>query len=39
MAISWLTALNVVPWDKVLENALGVLEKAQGFIDKTALAG
>jgi hypothetical protein len=34
MAISWLSALKVVPWDKVLEHAPGVLEKARGFIDK-----
>ena len=34
MAISWLTALKVVPWDKVLEHAPGVLDKARGFIDK-----
>ena len=34
MAISWLTALKVVPWEKVLEHAPGVLDKARGFIDK-----
>ena len=34
MAISWLTALKIVPWEKVLEHAPGVLEKARGFIDK-----
>ncbi len=34
MAISWLTALKIVPWDKVLEHAPGVMEKARGFIDK-----
>jgi hypothetical protein len=34
MAISWLTALKVVPWDKVLEHAPRVLDKARGFIDK-----
>ena len=34
MAISWLTALKVVPWGKVLEHAPGVLDKARGFIDK-----
>lgn len=34
MAISWLTALKIVPWGKVLEHAPGVLEKALGFIDK-----
>jgi hypothetical protein len=34
MAISWLTALKIVPWGKVLEHAPGVLEKARGFIDK-----
>jgi hypothetical protein len=34
MAISWLTALKVVPWEKVLEHAPGVLDKAKGFIDK-----
>ena len=34
MTISWLSALKVVPWDKVLEHAPGVLEKARGFIDK-----
>ena len=34
MAISWLTALKVVPWDKVLEHAPGVLDKVRGFIDK-----
>jgi len=34
MAIPWLTALKIVPWEKVLEHAPGVLEKARGFIDK-----
>jgi hypothetical protein len=34
MAISWLTALKIVPWGKVLEHAPGVLEKARGFVDK-----
>lgn len=34
MAISWLTALKIVPWEKVLEHAPGVMEKARGFIDK-----
>ena len=34
MAISWLTALKIVPWEKLLEHAPGVLEKARGFIDK-----
>ena len=34
MAISWLTALKIVPWEKVLEHAPGVLDKARGFIDK-----
>jgi hypothetical protein len=34
MALSWLTALKVVPWEKVLEHAPGVLDKARGFIDK-----
>ncbi len=34
MALSWLTALKVVPWDKVLEHAPGVLDKARGYIDK-----
>jgi len=34
MAISWLSALKVVPWDKVMEHAPGVLEKARGLIDK-----
>ena len=34
MALSWLTALKVVPWDKVIEHAPGVLDKARGFIDK-----
>ena len=39
MAISWLTALKVVPWDKVLEHAPGVLDKARGFIDKHRTGG
>jgi len=39
MAISWLTALKVVPWDKVLAHAPGVLEKARGFIDKHRTGG
>ena len=39
MAISWLTALKVVPWDKVLEHAPGVLDKARGFIDKHRTSG
>ena len=34
MALSWLTALKIVPWDKVIEHAPGVLDKARGFIDK-----
>ena len=34
MAITWLTALKIVPWEKVLEHAPGVFEKARGFIDK-----
>ena len=34
MGISWLTALKIVPWEKVLEHAPGVLDKARGFIDK-----
>ena len=34
MALSWLSALKVVPWDKVLEHAPGVLDKARGFMDK-----
>ena len=39
MAISWLTAVKVVPWDKVLEHAPGVLDKARGFIDKHRAGG
>jgi hypothetical protein len=39
MAISWLTALKIVPWDKVLEHAPGVLAKARGFIDKHRTGG
>ena len=39
MAISWLTAVKVVPWDKVLEHAPGVLDKARGFIDKHRTGG
>jgi len=39
MAISWLTALKVVPWDKVLEHAPRVLDKARGFIDKHRTGG
>ena len=31
MAISWLSALKVVPWDKVMEHAPGVLDKARGL--------
>ena len=34
MAISWLRALKVVPWDKVIEHAPGVLDKARSLIDK-----
>ena len=34
MAISWLSALKVVPWDKVMEHAPGVLDMARGLIDK-----
>ena len=34
MAISWLTALKIVPWKKVLEHAPCVMDKARGFIDK-----
>jgi hypothetical protein len=39
MAIPWLTALKIVPWEKVLEHAPGVLEKARGFIDKRRTDG
>jgi hypothetical protein len=39
MALSWLSALKVVPWDKVLEHAPGVLDKARGFIDKRRPSG
>jgi hypothetical protein len=34
MAISWLSALKIVPWDKVIEHAPGVLDKARSLIDK-----
>ena len=34
MAISWLSALKVVPWDKVMEHAPQVLDKARGLIDR-----
>ena len=34
MAISWMAALKVVPWGKVMEHAPQVLEKARGLIDK-----
>ncbi len=34
MPISWLSALKVVPWDKVIEHAPGVLDKARSLIDK-----
>ena len=34
MAISWLSALKVVPWDKVIEHAPGVLDKARSLIDR-----
>jgi len=34
MAISWLSALKVVPWGKVIEHAPGVLDKARSLIDK-----
>ena len=34
MAISWLSALKVVPWDKVMEHAPGVLDTARSLIDK-----
>ena len=34
MGISWLSALKVVPWDKVIEHAPGVLDKARSLIDK-----
>ena len=34
MAISWLAALKVVPWGKVMEHAPQVLGKARGLIDK-----
>ena len=34
MAISWLAALKVVPWGKVMEHAPQVLDKARGLIDK-----
>jgi len=34
MAISWLSALKVVPWGKVIEHAPGVLEKARDLMDK-----
>ena len=39
MAIPWLTALKIVPWEKVLEHAPGVLDKARGFIDKRRTDG
>ena len=39
MVISWLTALKVVPWDKVLEHAPGVLDKARGLIGKHRTGG
>ena len=39
MAIPWLTALKIVPWEKVLEHAPGVLEKARGFMDKRRTDG
>jgi hypothetical protein len=39
MALSWLSALKVVPWDKLLEHAPQVLDKARGFIDKHRAAG
>lgn len=34
MAISWMAALKVVPWGKVMAHAPTVLEKARGLIDK-----
>ncbi|NBX55060.1 MAG: hypothetical protein EBQ82_00850 [Betaproteobacteria bacterium] len=34
MAISWMTALKVVPWGKVLEHAPQVLDKARSLMDK-----
>jgi len=34
MANSWLAALKVVPWGKVMEHAPLVLDKARGLIDK-----
>ncbi len=39
MAVSWLTALKVVPWDKVLAHAPQVLDKARGFMDKRRAGG
>jgi len=39
MALSWLSALKVVPWDKVLAHAPQVLDKARGFIDKHRAGG
>ena len=39
MAIPWLTALKIVPWEKVLEHAPGVLEKARGYMDKRRTDG
>jgi len=39
MAIPWLTALKIVPWEKVLVHAPGVLEKARGFMDKRRTDG
>ena len=39
MAIPWLAALKIVPWEKVLEHAPGVLDKARGFIDKRRTDG
>jgi len=39
LPIPWLTALKIVPWEKVLEHAPGVLEKARGFMDKRRTDG
>ena len=39
MALSWLSALKVVPWDKVLAHAPQVLDKARGFMDKHRAGG
>lgn len=34
MAISWMAALKVVPWGKVMEHAPQVLDKARSLMDK-----